>query len=117
MRCIIAGSRTITEYAEVERAVENSGFVISGVVSGGASGVDSLGERWAEEHMVPFEVYPAEWGLYGRSAGYRRNVQMADAADALIAVWNGGSRGTQHMIAIARGKGLKVYVEETDDTR
>jgi hypothetical protein len=112
MRVIIAGSRGITDLATVSKAVSDSGFAVTQVVSGGARGVDKLGEIWAKNHDIPVKVYPAQWDKYGKSAGYKRNVIMADNADALVAVWDGVSRGTGHMINIARDKGLKVYVHK-----
>jgi hypothetical protein len=110
MRVIIAGSRGIDDYAKVCDAIRQSGFSISRVVSGMAAGVDSLALRYAAENNLPCDRFPAEWSRWGRSAGYKRNVQMAQHADALIAVWDGRSPGTKHMIDIATRRGLKVYV-------
>jgi hypothetical protein len=80
------------------------------VISGTAPGADKLGEQWAKDNSIPVERYPADWNRYGLSAGYRRNEQMVDNAEALVALWDGKSRGTRHMIDIARKKGLKVFV-------
>jgi len=77
MRVIIAGSRTVKDYKTVCDAVEKSGFQISQVISGNAGGVDKLGERWAKDKKVSLKVMPAEWLKYGKSAGYKRNEQMA----------------------------------------
>lgn len=110
MRTIIAGSRSISSFEVVRKAIEQSNIPISEVVSGAARGVDSLGEQWARLRGIPIKRFPANWGLYGRSAGYKRNVEMADYAEVLIACWNGTSKGTKHMIDIAREKGLKVFV-------
>jgi SLOG family YspA-like protein len=112
VKTIIAGSRSIRFYHHVERAVALSGFTINEVVSGGAPGVDRLGEQWAAWHGVPIARFPADWELFGKSAGVRRNSQMAKYADALIAVWDGESSGTEHMIDVAEKKGLTVYVHE-----
>jgi len=110
MKTIIAGSRSITCFEAVRGAIEVSGIPISEVVSGTACGVDSLGEEWARLRGVPIKRFPAKWGQHGRSAGYKRNAEMADYADALIACWDGTSKGTKHMIDIAKTKGLKVFV-------
>jgi len=110
MRVIIAGSRTINSYEEVEKAIEDSGFVIDEVVSGGARGVDKLGEVWARDHDIPIKVFPADWAEYGKAAGIIRNGQMSRYADALIAVWDGSSRGTTDMICKAHHEGLRVHV-------
>lgn len=108
MRVIIAGSRTIRDYKAICSAIWLSGFVITEVVSGTASGVDSLGERWATEKGIPIKRFSAEWEKYGRSAGPRRNKQMAVYANALILVWDGKSSGSRHMLCVARTMGLRV---------
>lgn len=112
MRTIIAGSRTITDPAVVEEAVRASGFKPSVVLSGAARGVDTLGFDWGWANGVPVESYPADWKKHGRAAGPIRNQQMAERADALIAVWDGESRGTKDMIRRALSGGLKVYIHD-----
>jgi len=110
MKVIIAGSRTINDYTMVCHAVLRSGFSISRVLSGMAVGADALAIRYATENGLPLDPYPAQWSNWGRSAGHKRNVQMAHNADGLIAVWDGQSRGTQHMIYVAKARRLQVFV-------
>lgn len=117
MKTIIAGSRGITNFNIVAKAIQDSQFPISEVVSGGAKGVDQLGERWAAQNKIPTRVFPAQWDKLGKSAGYRRNEDMAKYANALIAIWDGQSKGTKHMIDIAKSKGLQVYVIIHTDER
>lgn len=110
MRTIIAGGRNLTDYALVERAVEQSGYLITEVVSGAARGIDSLAEQWAADHGIDVTRFPADWTKQGRKAGPIRNAQMAQYADGLIAIWDGSSPGTANMIRHAVRCGLKVYV-------
>ncbi|MCB1865796.1 MAG: DUF2493 domain-containing protein [Chromatiales bacterium] len=110
MRTIIAGSRHCSGIHRLHAALKECGWVPTVVLSGRAAGADRLGEIWAKSHGVPLELYPANWQEYGKSAGYRRNVQMARKAEALIALWDGSSPGTKHMIQTATENGLKVYV-------
>lgn len=112
MKTIVAGSRTVTDIRHVNEAIHNCGFEeeITEVVSGGAKGVDALGEEWARTRNIPIKVFPADWAKYGNRAGPIRNCQMGDYADALVAVWDGKSSGTKHMIDYARSNGLVVYV-------
>ena len=110
MKVIIAGSRDLTDYTLVERAIQASGFSITEVVSGGCRGVDLLGEEWAKQHHVPVKRFLADWGRLGKSAGPLRNQQMAEYADALIALKLPISKGTQDMITRAKQQKLKVYV-------
>ena len=113
MKTIIAGSRGITDIDTVVMAVFSSGFDITKVLSGGAQGVDKLGEQVARDLEVELEVFQADWATHGNKAGYLRNVVMSSKADALIAVWDGKSKGTKHMIDIATKDGLKVFVYNT----
>lgn len=110
LRTIIAGSRSVDSMRVVEEAVARSGFSVSEVVSGCARGADRLGEMYAKKTGLPVKRFPADWKGLGRTAGVVRNHAMARYADALIAVWDGRSRGTGHMINIARKRGLRVYV-------
>lgn len=116
MRCIIAGSRSITDPRQVAAAVAASGFDITEVVSGTARGADQLGELFAEEHGIPVRRFLADWNRYGKRAGMLRNLAMLECAAAapegggLIAVWDGRSPGTRHTIEHARKAGLPVYV-------
>ncbi len=111
MRTIIAGSRDGVDLIDINEAMKACGWIPSVVISGTARGSDQLGEHWAIGNSIPVELYPANWTL-GKKAGYLRNEQMADKAQALVAIWDGKSRGTKHMIDIANRKGLRVYVHK-----
>ena len=117
-RVIIAGSRSFNDYELLrERCLSilqekmRTNRVI--IVSGHARGADSLGERFANEFSLSFELHPAKWRLLGKAAGMVRNAEMAKCSDALIAFWDGESRGTRHMINFARKRGLEVSVINT----
>lgn len=114
-RVIIAGSRNFCDDEVLRDRCEDVlaipmafGNVI--IVSGHAKGVDQLGERFAFENKLKTIVFPAEWKKYGRAAGPLRNKIMANNADALIAFWDGESRGTGNMIQLAQDKGLKLFL-------
>ena len=115
MKTIIAGSREITDFKVIQEAVEKSAFTVTEVVSGRARGVDKLGEHWASLNEIDITPFPADWARYGRGAGFKRNVEMSEYADALIAVWDGKSMGTKHMIDQAKLKLLKVFVYIVED--
>ncbi len=117
MRTIIAGSRNITDINVVREAVKKSKFSITEVVSGCAKGVDKLGEEIAKELGLPIKRFPAKWDEYGKRAGFIRNEEMAEYADALIAVWDGKSKGTKHIINLAAKNGLYLFVLKLDDIK
>lgn len=114
MKVIVAGGRDFNDYSSLEYALnqlQNSyPNEIIEIVSGNARGADTLGERWAKENNKNIHYFKADWNKFGKSAGYKRNEKMAEFADALIAFWDGNSKGTNHMINLAREYKLKVKV-------
>jgi hypothetical protein len=72
------------------------------IVSGGARGVDTWAEEWARDHGHETLIFKPDWNRYGNSAGFRRNMQIVDAADLVIAFQWRESRGTQHSIDLAK---------------
>jgi hypothetical protein len=116
MRFIIAGSRIIDNEKLVleiiDKFVDENKLNIQTILSGCAEGVDTLGEIWANNKQISIKKYPADWDRYGRSAGYIRNELMAQNADGLIAIIKNNSKGTRHMINLAKKYNLLVFVKE-----
>lgn len=111
MKTIIAGSRNIINIHYLIDAIEEIDWEITEVVCGKARGADHLGELWAQFNNIPVKEFPANWNKFGRSAGYKRNAEMANYGEALIALWDGGSRGTKSMIELAKTHNLKMFVK------
>jgi len=105
--------RDFYDYAFVEPYLDMQRHEITEVVSGCATGVDSIGERWARANGIPIRRFPADWSQHGKAAGPIRNRQMAEYADALIAFWDRKSKGTKNMIETANRNNLKVYIIHT----
>lgn len=108
MRICICGGR---DYFNAERVYEVLDYAYRykpfTLISGGATGADTLGIQWAKLRGVPCEVYPAQWRLHGRRAGPLRNYQMiATGIDVLLAF--PGGRGTEHMMLACTKAGVKV---------
>lgn len=110
MKTIIAGSREITDYKLIEYHIQRSGFEITQVVCGLARGVDMLGATYARLNNIPIAEFRAQWDLYGRSAGFKRNKQMIEYADAAIIIWDGFSKGSKNTFDLAVKKGIKTYL-------
>ena len=112
MRLIVAGSRGIA-YSITKQVLDNHPWIpeATELVCGCARGVDNDAKAilHVDKHL-PVKDFPADWDGLGKRAGYVRNEEMADYADALIAIWDGDSKGTKHMIDLAEKKGLKVSV-------
>jgi predicted Rossmann fold nucleotide-binding protein DprA/Smf involved in DNA uptake len=106
MRLAIIGSRSITS-VDLDKLIPVKPDLI---VSGGAAGVDSLGEAWARKHGIKTHIIKPNWAKYGRSAGFKRNPDIVDAADEVLAIWDGVSKGTMHTVAYARSKNKPVRI-------
>lgn len=116
MKTIISGSRTISEKLakRVLTAIfPQLDFRPSLIISGGASGVDTGASQYAQENNIPFQLYPALWNLHGKSAGALRNIEMAQNGEFLLAVWDGESKGTEHMIKVAKDYNLSIHIAYT----
>lgn len=127
LRIIIAGGRDFKDYNLLSSTimqyledVDDTGIVSNPkqvkFISGTARGADSLGEQFAYTWGYDVVRFPADWDTHGKSAGYRRNAEMAIYASenandgVLIAFWDGRSRGTKHMIDLAKRYGLDMHV-------
>ena len=115
MKLIVAGGRDFTDanlmIAELKKLV-NSGNIpeCPELVCGMARGADMLAySLWANNKM-PIHNFPANWDKHGKSAGYKRNQEMGEFADAAVCFWDGNSKGTKHMIDIMNKLNKPVYI-------
>lgn len=124
MKIIVSGSRGISDYKLVESTLDN--FIESKdkssieFVLGGARGVDSLAEQFAKTNNYRVKIIPANWNKFGKSAGYRRNLELIEYCNdthdkVLIAIWDGRSPGTHHMIDQCYKNGFYVKVITQED--
>ena len=113
MKLLIAGSRSI-------RDVDISAYVPDEtelIISGGAEGVAAIAEKYADEHGLPKRIFQPRYDLYGRAAPIRRNAEMVDLADVVLAIWDGVSSGTKHTISYAKKKNKELVVLSFDGAR
>ena len=94
---IIAGGRDFNNYSVTQQVLSQFNDITE-IISGDARGADTQGIIYANQYHIPIQHFPAQWDLYGNNAGYIRNAEMAEYADAAIIFWDGKSRGTQNMI-------------------
>ena len=128
LRVIIAGSRDFSDYELLKKStieiIKKKTMLpdLTRIISGGARGADTLGERFANEMGLEISRFIPDWDGLGKRAGYVRNAEMAKFAaedgnyGALIAFWDGKSRGTKHMINLANKYGLEVHVVNYKET-
>lgn len=112
MKLAIVGSRTFNDYGKLSKFIYENFDVnqITHIISGGARGADSLGEKFAEEHNKYLVVFPAEWEKYGIRAGFKRNIDIINGCDKCVAFWDGKSRGTKNDIDLCKKNGKECKV-------
>lgn len=108
MKVAIVGSRSISS-VDIGGHLAGLGEV-SAIVSGGARGVDTLAAGYARSHGLELIEFLPDYARYGRRAPLVRNIQIVEAADVVIAFWDGRSRGTAYTIREARKRGKEVRV-------
>lgn len=105
MKLLIVGSRSIKDF-------DLSPYIppdVDTIISGGATGIDTLAEQYADTHRLSKYILRPRYDLYGRAAPIKRNEQMVTLADRVLIVWDGASKGTQHTIAYVQ-KLSKDYI-------
>jgi hypothetical protein len=113
MKIVVSGSRTITDQERVRSIL--AGHAITTLIHGGAIGVDTFADAFAREKGIEVVIIKPNWRL-GRGAGLAANKEMAGLADKLVAIHDGKSKGTAHMVKLMRGLGKPVDYHLVDGT-
>ncbi len=114
MKLAIIGSRSFEDYefavAQLHELIQKEKWVLTHIVSGGAKGADQIGERFALEHELELLLFKPDWKRFGKRAGFMRNSDIIAHSDAVVAFWDGASRGTKDSIDKAKALNKKVMV-------
>lgn len=102
----VAGSRNVTNCPKLAQRLAE--LRPAEVVSGGARGADALAAQWARANGVPLTEHLPDYAQYGSGATHRRNYDMAKAADVVLLLWDGASRGTLSTYRAAKALGRHV---------
>ena len=114
MRLAVIGSRNITDENFVFNQLDAVEFPIECLISGGASGVDTIAEKWAKLNNIPVIVHLPNWSVYGRAAGVKRNKRIVEDCSVCLAFWDGVSKGTLSTIKLCEQLNKPVTVIRTD---
>ena len=106
MKLAIIGSRHIKDF-DLELVVPKT---VTCIISGGAAGIDTIARVYAQKHNIELIEFFPEYYLYGRSAPIIRNKLIAQEADAVLAIWDGVSKGTAFTISFAKKIGKPVTI-------
>jgi len=111
MKLLIAGSRSISDFDLTEYIPDDTELIISG----GAKGVDTIAEKYADKHKISKLILYPNYCLYGRAAPIKRNEIMVDIADKVLVIWDGKSRGAQYTAKYAEKNGKKTVLILADE--
>lgn len=106
MKLLIVGSRSIKEY-DFEKHVPEG---VTMIITGGADGIDTLAEKYADKKRISKLILRPQYELYGRYAPLKRNVKMLEICDAVLIVWDGHSKGTRYTLDYAEKIGKRVIL-------
>ena len=106
MKLLIVGSRSITDF-DLSPYISDD---VDMIISGGANGIDTVAEQYADGHRISKIIIRPRYELYGRGAPLKRNQEMVDMADAVLVIWDGKSKGTQFTMNYAKKVGKQVTV-------
>ena len=81
MKLAVVGSRNFNNYELLKEKINENKWDIEAIVSGGARGADSLGARYAQENNIPLIEFTPDWKKHGKSAGFKRNVDIINECD------------------------------------
>lgn len=106
IKLAVVGSRSFNNYNTLKTVIdsiyEDYDYNITTIVSGGARGADSLGEKYADEYVLEKLIFPADWAKHGKRAGFLRNNDIIKNCDVCVCFWDGESHGTKHDIELCR---------------
>ena len=104
MKLAVVGSRDFNDYGLLKSKLDaiHKRKPITLIISGGAKGADSLSEKWAKENNIETLIFIPDWNKFGKRAGFLRNEDIIKNSDAVVACWDGKSKGTKHSIDLAK---------------
>jgi len=113
MKLAIIGSRGIDEKKAleiIEQVIKKATKTITEIISGGAKGADTTAKNYAKANGIKLTEYLPNYKEYGRGAPLKRNETIIKNSDAVLAIWDGESRGTQHAIRKAKAQGMPTLI-------
>lgn len=113
MRLAIVGSRKIKDI-DLREFLRDMNEQPDVIISGGANGIDTLAAEYAVKNGIELIVIRPDYDKYGRAATHIRNRQIVEQSDAVLAIWDGESRGTLSTINSAKRLRKEIKVVKID---
>ncbi len=111
IKLLIVGSRSIKSFDLSAYVPPETDLIISG----GANGIDTIAEEYADKHRISKLILRPRYDLYGRAAPLKRNETMVDLADSVLVIWDGISNGTKYTAEFAKSKNKALTIIKNSD--
>jgi predicted Rossmann fold nucleotide-binding protein DprA/Smf involved in DNA uptake len=112
MKLLVVGSRSISEF-DLDPYIPDG---VDEIISGGASGIDALAERYADSRRISKHIIRPKYHLYKRAAPVKRNREMVDLADEVLVIWDGASKGALSTINYAKENNKPTIIINLKET-
>ena len=106
MKVAIIGSRNL-RVNNLAKYLPNG---LTEIVSGGARGIDACAKEYAQKNKIKITAFLPEYDKYGKVAPLKRNLQIIEYSDMVIAFWDGKSRGTKYVIENCKNLNKKIKI-------
>lgn len=113
---LVYGGRDFDDWRKLYALLDSLNPQPTKVIHGGAPGADTHGALWAKSKGIPTEAYPAQWNIFGQSAGPKRNQWMIEAGKPDMAVECPGGRGTTDMRARLIRSDIQIRFLEDEES-
>lgn len=99
MRLVVTGGRDYNDTAHIWASLDefHERRPVTTLIEGEARGLDTRARVWAFRKGIEIEPYHAQWEMYGKAAGSRRNQQMIDEGRPDYGLVFPGGAGTADM--------------------
>ena len=114
MKVAVIGSRGFNDYELVKKTL--SKIQITLLISGGALGADTLGEKYAKDNGIETKIFKPDWEKHGKAAGMLRNTDIINEAELVVAFWDGSSKGTLDSINKAKTLNKKLIIKNYENS-
>ena len=105
----LAAEQRLKPVAVLDRLKDS--LPVTRIVQGGATGADTLAAEWARRNKISVRTYVADWDVWGKAAGFKRNERMLEEGKPDLVVAFKGGKGTKHMVELAKRAGVRVLEE------
>lgn len=108
MKVAVIGSRNL-RVDDLEKYLPSE---TTEIVSGGARGIDTCAKKFAQKKNLKLTEFLPQYDIFGKYAPLKRNIEIIEYADVVLAFWDKKSRGTKFVIENCKKRNIpcKIFI-------